>query len=102
MGLRQEAINTQAELMREARSELVRQKAAESLMKELAQPDENNINLKIGMDAESKSMQEDLNEQLAKLAFNQSKLLEQGHSISDVQKIGINLNIEDVEVVDNE
>jgi len=45
-GIYQEAINTQADLMRNAKSEMVRQKAAESLMTNLAAP----VTAKLSMD----------------------------------------------------
>ena len=48
MGLLQEAINTEASLMRSARSEIVREKAANTLIQYLGAEDENRIQLDMG------------------------------------------------------
>ena len=56
-GVYQEAINTQAELMRTAKSEMVRQKAAESLIANLAAPATSKVEIDIG---DSNDVVEDL------------------------------------------
>ncbi len=48
MGLLQEAINTEATLMRSARSEIVREKAANTLIQYLGQEEENQIQIDVG------------------------------------------------------
>jgi len=49
MGLLQEAINTEATLMRSARSEIVREKAANTLIQYLGQEEENKIQIDAGV-----------------------------------------------------
>jgi NAD-specific glutamate dehydrogenase len=48
MGLLQEAINTEASLMRNARSEIVREKAANTLIQYLGQEEDNRIQADVG------------------------------------------------------
>ena len=60
---------------------------------ELAMPEDNTIQLKIGMDSESKSIQSEMNKQLADMAKNQRALLDAGHSIASVQKINIDAEV---------
>ena len=69
----QKAINVQVELMMNAKSELVRQKAAESLMKELKMPEDNKLELdiKVKKDESLISLEETLN----KLATKQIEMI---------------------------
>ena len=61
------------------------------------------IELGIGMDSESKSIQQSLNDQLMVVAARQKKLLEQGLSISDVQKLGVKSEVvEEAELLDEQ
>lgn len=71
-GIYQEAINTQAELMRGAKSEMVRQKAAESLMTSLAAPAAAKIELDVSY---SDSTIDDLRDITRKLAEQQMKMI---------------------------
>ena len=69
---------------------------------ELTEPQESSkIELKIGMDDESKSIQTKLMEQISKSVDLQMKRLNAGENISDVQSIGVNLDVIEVEVEEN-
>ena len=75
--------------------------AAEKLLTHVKAPENVQIELGIGMDSESKSIQQSLNDQLMVVAARQKQLLEQGVSIADVQKLGVRSEIvEDAEIVD--
>lgn len=63
--------------------------AAEKLLTHVKAPENVQIELGIGMDNESKSIQQSLNDQLMVVAARQKQLLEQGVSIADVQKLGV-------------
>jgi hypothetical protein len=52
------------------------------------------MNLAIGPSQSAVDMQEKLYEQLATLAANQKRLLENGYDIKEVQRTGITLNVE--------
>ncbi len=77
-----EAILKQATLMRTARSELVQQKASETLMRELKPDEDMNINLNIG-DGSSKVLQE-LRAATAALAQEQMKRIAGGTSVKSI------------------
>lgn len=72
----QEAINTQVELMREAKSERVRAMAADSILNHLKRPDAI-ANAVINVDVKSSGLEE-LKESLLKLAKEQKELIKQG------------------------
>ena len=76
-GVYQEAINTQAELMRTAKSELVRQKAAESLMSNLTAPTAAKLEIDIGY---SNDVVDDLRATTKALAQQQLKMILNGQS----------------------
>jgi hypothetical protein len=76
-GIYQEAINTQAELMRTAKSELVRQKAAESLMSNLTAPSAAKIEIDIGY---SNDIVEDLRVTTRALAQQQLRMIMNGQA----------------------
>ena len=76
-GIYQEAINVQAELMHTAKSELVRQKAAESLMSNLTAPAAAKIEIDIGY---SNDVIEDLRATTKALAQQQLKMILNGQS----------------------
>jgi len=76
-GIYQEAINVQAELMHTAKSELVRQKAAESLMSNLAAPAAAKVEIDIGY---SNDVVEDLRATTKALAQQQLKMILNGQS----------------------
>lgn len=67
-GVYQEAINTQVELMRSANSEMVRQKAAESLLTNLKAPDVAKVEIDI---THTSDVMEDLRTTMKKLAKQQ-------------------------------
>ena len=77
-GVYQEAINTQAELMRGAKSEMVRQKAAESLMTNLTAPIA--AKLEIDMTVSNTDQMEDLRATTKALAKQQLKMIMNGQS----------------------
>mgnify|MGYP003968437459 FL=1 len=77
MDLHQEAINVQAELMRSARSETVRQKAAESLIINLKAPETAKIELDIGV---SNNTIDDLRATTRALAKQQMDMIKSGIS----------------------
>lgn len=83
------AIRKQADLMLNARSEMVQQKAAETLIRELKPAEDSNINLKIGADEDTKAQQARLVDHIGQLAMNQRKLLAAGMSIEEIQKLNI-------------
>ena len=76
-GVYQEAINVQAELMHTAKSELVRQKAAESLISNLAAPAAAKVEIDIGY---SHDIVEDLRATTKALAQQQLKMILNGQS----------------------
>jgi hypothetical protein len=76
-GTYQEAINTQAELMRTAKSEMVRQKAAESLITNLAAPAAAKVEIDIGY---SNDIVDDLRATTKALAQQQLKMILNGQA----------------------
>ena len=76
-GVYQEAINVQAELMHTAKSELVRQKAAESLMSNLTAPTAAKVEIDIGY---SNDVVDDLRATTKALAQQQLKMILNGQS----------------------
>ncbi len=72
--------------------------AAKELREITEMPVDNTIELKLGMSDEAKSVQQQLTEQIARSVDLQMKRLEAGESISDVQSIGVNLDLEIVDV----
>lgn len=72
-------------------SPTVQMNAAVALMDATKMPDDNSIELKIGMSDEAKSVQVGLTEQLARMADVQVQRLKNGESISSVQKIGVSV-----------
>jgi len=75
MDVHQEAINTQAELMRTAKSETVRQKAAECLIMQLKAPEASKIEIDVNYSNDSI---DELRETTRALAQQQLKLIESG------------------------
>lgn len=93
--LHQKAINTQAELMLNAKSEKVRSDAANSLLTHLAKPKETG-GFQINMDLRENSGMTELKETLREMAATQQKLIESGMSVKDIAE----QTIIDVEVKD--
>jgi len=71
--------------------------SAKELVEQTKMPEDNTIELKIGMSDEAKSVQEKLTEQLARSVDIQMKRLDAGESISDIQSIGISQDKEFIE-----
>lgn len=76
MDLFQEAVNVEAALMRNAKSEKVRHEAAKALMDALRPPTESKIKLDIGMT--KSNIMDDLAEATAKLVQEQRRAIETG------------------------
>ena len=72
--IHQEAINTQAELMRTAKSEMVRMKAAESLIQHLKKPEAQKVQLDV---RHNTSQLEELMDVTRQLAIQQKKAIEE-------------------------
>ena len=79
-GIYQEAINTQAELMRTARSETVRQKAAESLIVNLKAPEAAKVEIDMNI---NDSIVDDLRATTRALAQQQMKLIQGGQATAN-------------------
>lgn len=94
--LYQEALNVQYNLMMNAKSEMVRMKAAESILEHTKQPESSRLDIKIGLDNESKERQDKLYAQMAEIAKNQQEMLRNGARLEDIQR----LNIRTAEVID--
>lgn len=94
--LYQEALNVQYNLMMNARSEMVRMKAAESVLEHTKQPETSRLDIKIGLDTESRDRQDKLYSQMTEIAKNQQEMLRNGARLEDIQK----LNIRTGEVID--
>ena len=80
--LYQEAINTQAELMRNAYSEKVRSDAANSILTHLAKPKDQNF--QINMEVQESSGMNELKGMLIKLAEAQTEALSKGVSVEQI------------------
>ena len=96
---RYEAVAVLAKEMTDAAYSKDRISAADKLLTHVKPPENMQVELSVGMNAEAKDMQTQLNEQLAVLASNQRKMLDQGYVMKDVQKLGDAVII-DAEVVD--
>jgi hypothetical protein len=66
--------------------------AAKELREITQMPEDSTINLKVGMDKESKSVYAEMTNQLALIARQQKLDLESGKNILDVQKLNINMD----------
>ena len=97
-GARYKAVALLAREMEDAAYSKDRINAADKLLGHVRPPENMDIELKIGPNAEAVSIQDELSGQLALLASNQKKLLEAGMDIRDVQKTGVDLNTEPIDV----
>ena len=80
---------------------MVQYNAAKTIIEMTTMPEDMNINLKVGMDEESKSIQESLFEQLRRTADIQMAKMQSGASITDIQRLGIKAEqVIDAEVED--
>jgi len=73
-------------------SPTVQQLAAAKLADLTAMPEDNSIELKVGMSDDAKSLQQGLMEQIAAFTKVQMTRLEKGEDISTVQKLGISVD----------
>ena len=87
--LYQEALNVQVELMLNSRSDMVRMKAAESVLEHTRQPETSRLDIRVGLDAESKDRQDRLYVQMGEIAKNQQEMLRNGARLEDIQKLNI-------------
>ena len=83
----QKAINQLSHLMMNARSDVAKVSAATAILKELRPPEVQQMEIAVGLNEEAQAAQAAQNDTLAQIAINQQKLLAEGHSIEDVQKI---------------
>lgn len=90
----QKAINTQADLMQNARSEKVRSDAANSLLTHLKKPESKKVELDIGM--VDKTGLSELNEQLRKMTVIQQDLIHNGMTTKQIA----HQNIVEAEVIE--
>jgi hypothetical protein len=93
-GMRYKAVGVLFNEMQTAAYSKDRITAAKELLAATKGPDNLNMNLAIGPSQSAVDMQEKLYEQLATLAANQKRLLENGYDIKEVQRTGITLNVE--------
>ena len=99
-GARYRAVAVLAREMTDAEYSKDRIAAADKLLTHVKPPENQKIELDIGMTSEAKSVTASLMDQLAVMAVQQRKLLEAGADIRSVQKLGIQAEILDVEVND--
>ena len=90
----QDAINVQVELMNSAKSELVRQKAADSLMTHLSKPEKAGIEINIDRDQNTNKELAAIHEELARLANTQIGAMKDGR-ITTVELTQNRLRIEE-------
>ena len=90
-GARYRAVAVLAREMTDAEYSKDRIAAADKLLTHVKPPENQKIELDIGITSEAKSMHEMLNMQLSALALNQKRMLDAGYDLIDVQKLGISL-----------
>ena len=78
----QRAINTQADLMVNGKSEMVRMKAADSILNHLKRPEASKVEISMGV-VDSQEM-DDLKQAMLDLTRNQRTLIEQGTPTKDI------------------
>ncbi len=99
-GILQEAINMQATLMRDAKSETVRMKAAATLIEHLKQPENVKVDLNVGV---SNDTVEDLRDITRSLAVEQRRMIQAGGmSARDVAEMRVVKKYEEEGVLDAE
>ena len=81
--LYQKALNVQADLMVNAKSELVQQQAANSILLHLAKP-KDSVNFQLNLDVKENSGMTELKDALAKMAQQQQQLIQAGMSTKEV------------------
>lgn len=99
-GARYKAVQVLANEMVNAQYSKDRITAAEKLLTHVKPPENQKLELSVGMNAEAKSVQEQLFNQLAVMSIQQKKLLEAGADIRSVQKLGLSADVLEAEVVE--
>lgn len=97
-GARYKAVAVLMDEMENAAYSKDRITAAKELLANVKPPENSKVELEIGVSAETKSMQQSLEEQLAKVTEMQMKRLEAGEDIRSIQKLGVKTDIIDAEV----
>lgn len=93
LGSRYKAVGVLAEVMESAYLDRDKINAAKELLAATKGAENMNIAMEIGPSAAAQDMQASIEEQVAKMAMNQMKLIEAGFDIAEVQKTGVNLNV---------
>jgi len=88
-GAAQDALNQLLYLMMNARSDVAKVSAATAVLKETRPPEAQRIEMQVGLSDQAVEQQERQNSALRDIAVNQRKLLEQGYSLDEVQKIHV-------------
>lgn len=96
-GILQKAINKAAQLMMTAKSEKVQGDMALGLIKELRPPETNKVEVAIGLNDSAREAQERQTNAMLEIAENQRRMLAAGASLSDIQKLTMVHNTEDIE-----
>ncbi len=94
----QEAVNTQLDLMRNARSERVRFMAADSLMSHLGKPE--NVQTGVNININSYTGLDDLTAKIQELSIAQKKAIQLGASTKDIASQVLVGKVEEAEVVE--
>lgn len=101
MGLRNQAVLVLAQEMANPRnSGMVKVAAAKELLAATKGVEKLKVDIDLSGSQQALSMADQLNSQLAIMVNQQAALLNMGANIKDVQKIGVNLNVIDVDVDD--
>jgi hypothetical protein len=69
--------------------------ASKTLIELLMPKQDTNIQLKIGQTDEAKNSQEKMFAKMTEIAMGQQKLIEAGHSVEDVQRLNLKIDIEE-------
>jgi hypothetical protein len=72
-------------------SPAVRQKAAETLIRELRPEEDSNVVIKVGMTDDMKNQQAKLVDHIGTIALNQQKMLAAGMKIEDIQRLNVSV-----------
>lgn len=99
-GARYKAVAVLAREMEEAAYSKDRISAAEKLLTHVKPPENNKVELEVGLNAEAQSIQTKLFEQLSAISMKQHKRLVNGEKIDTVQKVGITTEFVEADVDD--
>ena len=104
MGARYKAIGVLADIMENGRFDRDKINAAKELLAATKGAEKMQLDIGVGTTDKAINLQEQLNQQIAQLVANQLLMLQTGANIDEVQKVGININYVDAEVLelDNE